>query len=232
MPRKRPLIGVTTSARKGHIMWWCTHLGIKLAGGKAVRITALNTQKYKYCDGYIITGGIDIDPQCYNQKNSASVDIEPERDKLEKDVITHAYKEKKPLLGICRGAQMINIVQGGTLHQDARDFYDKFVPSDSVLGKIFSRRRIFILKEGILHNLFKKKPELSVNSLHHQAIDKLGNGLVIVAKDKLGIIQAIEGKSSKEMLILGVQWHPEFMLHSKSHRKIFKALVTSVNNRQ
>jgi len=227
---KKTLIGVTTSARKGHMMWLCTHLGVRLAGGRAVRITALNDRDYKPCDGYIISGGVDIDPTCYEQENKASIDIEPERDTLEKKVIAHALKHKKPMMGICRGAQMINIVQGGTLHQDARDFYEKFVPTDSVLGKIFSRRLIRIIKDGVLFNLFKEKPELSVNSLHHQAIYKLGKQLKIVAEDELGIVQAIEAENLQKNYILGVQWHPEFMLHSKLHRRLFKALIESAGD--
>lgn len=229
MKQIKPLIGVTTSVRKGHIMWWYTHLGIKLAGGKAIRITALNDKDYTMCDGYIISGGVDIDPQCYGQENTSSVDIEPERDTLEQEVIAHALKHKKPLMGICRGAQMINIVQGGTLHQNARDFYEKFVPSDSVLGKIFSRRVIRIIEDGVLCHLFKKKPQLSVNSLHHQAIHKLGKQLKIVAEDELGIVQAIESSNPERIFILGVQWHPEFMLHSKENRKLFKRFIASAS---
>ncbi len=224
MTSKKPLIGVTTSARKGHVMWWCTHLGVKLAGGRAIRITALNDQDYKPCDGYIISGGVDIDPGCYGQENTASIDIEPDRVTLEQGVISHALKHKKPMMGICRGAQMINVFQGGTLHQDARDFYEKFVPSDSMLGKIFSRRLICIIKDGVLCRLFKQRPELSVNSLHHQAVYKLGKGLKITAEDEHGIQQAIEEEDIKSF-ILGVQWHPEFMLHSAAHRKLFKVLV-------
>jgi putative glutamine amidotransferase len=225
MKKKKPLIGVTTSARRGHFMWWCTHLGIKLAGGKAIRITALNDEDHKICDGYVISGGVDIDPQCYGQENTASIDIEPERDTLEQEVIAHALKHKKPLMGICRGAQMINVVQGGTLHQNVRDFYENFVPSDSLLGKIFSRRLIHVIDSGVLFDLFNQKRELSVNSLHHQAIYKLGKELKVVAKDELGIVQAIESSSPEKNFILGVQWHPEFMLHSEPHRRLFISLV-------
>lgn len=225
MAKQKPLIGITTSARKGHMMWWCSRLGVQIAGGRAIRITALNNNDHRQCDGYIIAGGVDIDPSCYGQDNIASIDIEPERDTLEKRVIEHALEHKKPMLGICRGAQMINIVKGGNLHQNARDFYEMFVPTNSVLGKIFSRRKISIFKEGVLCELFRHSPTLLVNSLHHQAINELGDGMHITAKDDHGIPQAIENINSDDCTILGVQWHPEFMLHSKSHRKIFKALI-------
>lgn len=229
MTKKKPLIGVTTSARRGRFMWWCTWLGIILAGGKAIRITALNNVDHKECNGYIISGGVDINPKCYGQKNTASIDIEPERDALEKRVLAHAFEYKKPILGICRGAQMINITKGGTLHQDARNFYEKFVPANSILGKIFSRHLIHIVKDGLFSDLFKGRSELYVNSLHHQAIYKLGNQLKIVAEDDHGIVQAIESSKSNDIFILGVQWHPEFMPHSAFHRKLFEALVRQAN---
>lgn len=212
-------------------MWWCNRLGTSLAGGTATRITALNGRDYKLCDGYIIAGGVDIDPECYGQENTASIGIEPERDSLEKQVISHALDNRKPIMGICRGAQMINIVQGGTLNQNARDFYEKFVPTDSMLGKIFSRRLIRIEKDGILCNLLKKNPELLVNSLHHQAINALGSELKIVARDESGIVQAIESDNPEKSFVLGVQWHPEFMLHSTLHRKLFNALILAAHRR-
>ena len=84
---------------------------------------------------------------------------------------------------------------------------------------------MLIIKDGVLCNLFREKPELFVNSIHHQAIDKLGEGLEIVAKDELGIVQAIESKDMEKQFILGMQWHPEFMLHTKSNRKIFSAML-------
>ncbi len=220
------LIGVTTSARKGHFMWWCIWLAVLCTGGKAQRITALNGRDYKQCDGYIISGGADIDPQCYGQENIASIDIEPERDTLEKTVITHAIKHGKPLFGICRGLQMINVVQEGTLHQDARDFYETFIPTDSLLGKIFARRRITLLHDGILKGIFQRKSAVSVNSLHHQAINALGKHLKIVAEDDHGIVQAIESDNPGEQFILAVQWHPEFMLYRKAHRRLFKSVVS------
>lgn len=230
MNNKKPLIGVTTSHRKGLIMWWFTRLGIILSGGHALRITALNHKNHLSCDGYVISGGVDINPSCYGQENTASIDIEPERDNLEKEVITHAIESKKPIMGICRGAQMINIVRGGTLYQNARDFYQSFVPSDSIIGKIFSRRVINIIKDGLLSSLFKGKSRLYVNSIHHQAIHKLGNELKIVAEDSNGIVQAIESNNSDKHFILGVQWHPEFMLNRKSHRKLFLELIKSAKS--
>lgn len=224
MPRIKPLIGVTTSARRSHIAWQFIRLSILMAGGRAVRLTALNHERNQECDGYVIAGGVDIDPQIYGQENRASIDIEPERDTLEQDVINHARKASKPLLGICRGAQMINIVFGGTLHQNARDFYEAFVPTDSVLGKMFVRRKVTVDPNSYLCHLQDGAQNISVNSLHHQAIDKVGDGLRIVAQDTIGIPQGIEN-NHRTQYILGVQWHPEYMQHRRFNRKIFQSLI-------
>ncbi|NVK33055.1 MAG: type 1 glutamine amidotransferase [Rhodobacteraceae bacterium] len=230
MAAKKPLIGVTTSSRKGLMMWWFSKLGVRLAGGRAVRISVANRRPYEPCDGYIISGGVDIDPKRYGEENRSSVNMEDERDDLETLVISHALKHKKPLMGICRGAQMINVVGGGTLHQDAPEIYKDFAPTDSVLGKIFARRKIHISKDSYLFFLLEGRTQLRVNSLHHQAINKLGEQVKTVAEDKHGIVQAIESRNREEMFILGVQWHPEFMPHSALHRRLFKALLKATRS--
>jgi putative glutamine amidotransferase len=225
MSKKKPIIGITTSATKGHFPWLCIKLGVFMAGGTCKRLTALNHNSIYNCDGYIIAGGGDIDPKIYGQKNKASIKLEPERDELELEVIKYAVKHKKPLLGICRGSQMINISRGGNLHQNAIDFYKNFIPNDSLIGKIFLRRKICIVKNGLLATLFKPKKELWVNSIHHQAIKDLGKGLKATTQDEHKIVQSIEDSGKDQPFILGVQWHPEFMLYSRLQRSIFKIFV-------
>lgn len=224
MRKQKPIIGVTTSIRNAETMWFFIRLGIWLAGGRAVRITAQTQTRYLDCAGYVIAGGVDIDPSCYGEANTASYNMEPERDTLEKEIIKHAFQAKKPLMGICRGAQMINVVKGGNLYQDARDFYEYFVPANSVIGKIFSRRTIYITKDSVLLRACPK-PKWLVNSLHHQAINRLGEGLAVTAEDDHGIVQAIENTVQADSYVLGVQWHPEFMLHRTRHRNLFRELV-------
>jgi len=225
MTHSRPLIGVTTSARKGGFSWFCIKVGVRLAKGRAIRLNALKNDDIKKCDGYIIAGGVDIDPTIYGDVNKASVDVEPERDTLELKVIKHALKNKKPLLGICRGAQMINIAKGGNLYQNARDFYENFLPTDSLIGKIFARKKIHICDQSLVRNIFKNKKDVWVNSIHHQAIKDLGDGIKVTAYDENKIVQSIENSNESDSFILGVQWHPEFMLYSKSQRRFFKILV-------
>lgn len=220
----KPTIGVTTSVSKGRFTWLCIRLSFWLAGGKAYRIHANKHDHFTQHDGYLIAGGVDIDPSCYGQSNTASKHIEPERDALEKQVITHALQSKKPLAGICRGCQMINVVTGGSLHQDARSVFTDFLPTSSLLAKVFQRRRVSLNDSGRIATIFFNQ-QLSVNSIHHQAIHQLGKGLIVSAKDKHNIPQAIE--STTEQVVFGVQWHPELMLYNKRQLNFFKHLINA-----
>jgi putative glutamine amidotransferase len=228
MKKNKPLIGVSTSIYKSNVMWWFTKLGVILAGGKPMRLTAV--AKYDISDfhGFVICGGVDISPDEYGQENRASINVEPERDNFENKLIKHALDKKKPLLGICRGCQMINVALGGDLHQNARDFYENFVPTDSVIGKMFVRRDIVLKEGGLLSKIFNSK-NIFVNSMHHQAVNKLGKDLKVTAHDENEMVQAIEAKDINNHFILGVQWHPEFMIYSKKHRTLFKKLVKEAN---
>jgi putative glutamine amidotransferase len=122
---------------------------------------------------------------------------------------------------------MINIVSGGTLHQEARDIYADFLPTSSVLGKIFQRRTVWIEEASRIARIFGTGT-LRVNSIHHQAVDELGFGFTISAKDRHGIVQAIEAEGAH---VMGVQWHPELMLYSKIQRNYFHALITACRKR-
>ena len=140
-------------------------------------------------------GGADIDPKIYGQENIASVDIDHQRDKIELDAFRHYLKLGKPILGICRGTQLINAALGGTLHQDINghrqvdgvDTLHSSHTTDHILLKLYGQRFI-------------------INSSHHQAVDRLGDGLEAVQWSDDGTIEAIRHMS---LPIFGVQWHPE-----------------------
>ena len=228
--KRKPQIGVTTSQDKNHIMWWFTKIAVYLAGGQATRLKPeLNENEYSKFDGYIISGGADISPALYNEENRHSHNIEPERDSLEYNVIRHALSKKKPLLGICRGAQMINVVLGGDLHQNVQDEYENFIPTSSLFAKTFGRVWINIKKHTRISRLFAPREKVLVNSIHHQAIKKIGEGLKCTSTDQHGITQAIEENDHSEQNITGVQWHPELMIYSSDHRKIIQDFVKATS---
>jgi putative glutamine amidotransferase len=123
-----------------------------------------------------------------------------------------------PVLGICRGAQMINVFLGGSLHESIYAVYSGIPRLHSPLAS----KLIEIVPRSILHGLLGSERE-RVNALHHQSINLLGAGLSIVACDEYGIVQAIERPG--DPFLLGVQWHPEFMLFNRRQQRLFAAIA-------
>jgi putative glutamine amidotransferase len=156
--------------------------------------------------------------------------LDKERDRLEFNLLDQAVKNKIPILGICRGSQLINVYFKGTLHQDINTFYDEQPNKASILPV----KRVAIKANSKLSDILRTT-KLKVNALHHQAVDIPGKGIDIVAKESNNVVQAIE--SVTENFIIGVQWHPEYLIQRRIHRRIFKALVnatkgTEVANQQ
>ncbi|WP_320006202.1 gamma-glutamyl-gamma-aminobutyrate hydrolase family protein [Maridesulfovibrio sp.] len=146
------------------------------------------------------------------------------RDDLEVSLINHALENEIPMLGICRGMQLINVVMGGSLHQEIADVYEDVSNPKTVLP----HKRISIKSGSMLADVLGKTSTY-VNSLHHQSINEVGQELDVVAECDAGIIQAVEGR--KKRFLLGVQWHPEFLVQYGSQRRIFNALVTACTNK-
>jgi putative glutamine amidotransferase len=140
------------------------------------------------------------------------------RDSLEMSLIDQAVARGMPILGICRGMQLINVYFGGTLHQSLAGLYVE----DPEIRTIRSRKRVTITPGTRLAKLLGTD-QLRVNALHSQAVDRLGSGLLVSARDRNGIAQAIEHQTLP--LIEGIQWHPEYLPHRPRQRAIFRALV-------
>lgn len=144
--------------------------------------------------------------------------IDTKRDDLELSLLKEAIKKKIPILGICRGEQLINVFFGGTLHQDLRTFYVE----DPAIRTILPRRRIKVMPGSKLEAILGSRPG-RVNALHAQGINHLGQDLKVAATDANGIIYAIEHE--RDGFILGVQWHPEFMPQVGGQQRIFEEVV-------
>ncbi len=178
-------------------------------------------------DGIVLSGGADIAPVRYGAEQHPAVTIvETERDDFEFDLLGQAIGAEIPVLGICRGLQLLNVHQGGTLvqHVEAHSRYDIAASAaahtvslspGSQLADIYADSYADTSVDG-------SRSGLSVNSLHHQTIDRLGDGLAVAATSDDGVIEAIELGDS----IIAVQWHPE-MLPSRSHDPIFTWLVAT-----
>jgi len=164
-------------------------------------------------DGLILQGGADIDPRVYGEVASHTVGpVDVTRDRFELDLLRAFISAGKPVFGICRGMQLINVACGGSLHQDLladgatanwhvhADAYDKHVhPLAIAAGSWLSVR-------------YGGATVALVNSIHHQGVERLGNGLRVEASADDGVVEAIvsAGIDSGEGFLLGVQWHPEF----------------------
>jgi len=153
-------------------------------------------------DGLLLTGGGDVEPCLYGQSNNGSMLPDPDRDRTEL-ALARAYLEAgKPILGICRGCQILNVALGGTLVQDLGEHLNLFhrrITADKV-------HPVRAEEGSLLHTLYGAA--FPINSAHHQAVDIPGAGVVITARSESGVAESIE-LSGKP--VLGVQFHPERM---------------------
>lgn len=164
-------------------------------------------------DGLVLQGGADVAPQTYGQKP-----MRPEwsgdavRDRYELALLRECVRQKKPVIGVCRGAQLLNVCFGGTLYQDlmtlrapARATHPHV--DDMLYDEL--QHDISIEPGSALSGLYPDQPQARVTSIHHQAVDQLGEGLEIEARSTLdGVVEAIRWKG--DTLVRGLQWHPEF----------------------
>jgi len=147
-----------------------------------------------------------------------SAKLDKNRDGLEFNLLDKAIHKKIPVLGICRGAQLINVYFKGSLYEDINTFYFE----EPNRYSIFPVKKIHVKPNSTLASILGVD-KLTVNALHHQAVKKAGEDVEIVAKERNNVVQGIE--SEAESFIIGVQWHPEYLVQQKRQRKIFEALV-------
>ena len=167
------------------------------------------------CDAFLVTGGFDIDPSFYNEKNiGQSKDTNPSLDILDSLVIKYAKINKRPLLGICRGHQALNVFLGGSLYQDLKPLGLKHMD-------IPGNHKVHVVP----NEMMKFESEIAVNSYHHQAINKLASGLKVIGKQADGIIEAVVHES---LPMIGIQWHPEMRPNSPESKIVFDAFATLV----
>lgn len=179
-------------------------------------------------DGIVFTGGSDIDANIYGQFNHKSVkEIYPNRDKQEMKLLKYCIEKNNiPILGICRGLQIINATMGGTLIQDlVSENYENHSMSGAPMN--YATHTVQI-KEGSRLNKIIGKSNLSVNSYHHQAAKDIAPQFFVSAESEDGVVEAIEMKG--ERYVLAVQWHPEMMFDSIDHQKIFKEFVENAKH--
>ena len=178
-------------------------------------------------DGLLILGGGDADPSFYGQDPTSELyAINPRADRLELDLIQQARIAGKPIFGICRGMQLINIAFGGELYQDIGDGCHSGTFDNSIMVS----HKVTVAPDSKLHNIFGSI-EVDIRSAHHQAVSVLGEGLNVSAHAPDGIIEAIE--AGGEQWVVGVQWHPEdTSARQHDFDLLMKAFLTEVNSRR
>jgi putative glutamine amidotransferase len=168
------------------------------------------TQDYvSLLDGLVLQGGADIDPSVYGEEATDVVGpIDSVRDRFELELLRGFAAAGKPVLGVCRGMQLINVAYGGTLHQDLEiakatdrahrklDLYDEHTHD------------IRMAPNGWMRTIYENPQDALVNSIHHQGVKQLGEGLVVEATASDGVVEAI--RHPELPFMVGVQWHPEF----------------------
>ncbi|RRJ24557.1 gamma-glutamyl-gamma-aminobutyrate hydrolase family protein [Lachnoanaerobaculum gingivalis] len=169
-------------------------------------IATLDVDEAIKCDGLLLPGGGDIDPVYYGEEMNGSDEPDRELDKAQRDILDAFVKAKKPILGICRGMQLINIYFGGSLHQDlvTRDIHTRKNGNDSI-------HSVKSVEEGNLFEKFYGKI-FNINSAHHQGTKKLGKGLKEVLRSDDGVCEAV---IHEELPIIATQFHPERMSYKQ-----------------
>ena len=225
--RRRPIIGIPTQTLhsidgipealpESWVMNQRYSRAVAAAGGLPVMIPLLEDEDvlrglYDRMDAVLIPGGVDLDPETYGEAPLPTCGrLDPDRDRVELRFARWAIAEGKPLFGLCRGLQILNVALGGTLYQDIAAQRNDALKHDYFPTAGFSRDHlahpVTVVSGSRLDALVGTAP-LKVNSMHHQAVKDLAPGLVSTAVAPDGVIEAIE--SSANRFVLGVQWHPE-----------------------
>jgi len=172
-----------------------------------------------HIDGFVFTGGPDVPPQAYGQaKHPQTVECDPRRFACDKLLAELVRERDIPVLAICLGMQLLNVVYGGTLiqHLETSVRHAAVKPGHDSFHSI-------VLEEDSLLRQIVGRSELEVNSAHHQAVDRLAPGLRVLARAPDGIVEAVQKTDGD--FFLGVQWHPERIFERAEQRGIFEAFV-------
>ncbi len=200
---------------------------VRLAGLNPVRLLSGQPRSLDGLNGLLLTGGTDINPKRYGQTAVPETDQPDDpRDELEFCLLGEALALDLPVFAICRGMQLLNVHLHGTLHQHlpGRNHEQRF--SDELPAQHRSVHEVAVAPATLLSRI-TESATLSVNSRHHQAVDELGQSLIISAQSADGIVEAVELPARR--FVLGVQWHPEDRIGiSETDRKIFQAFAHEV----
>lgn len=230
----KPVIGVTPLYDRARDSYWMLpgyFLALEQAGAVPVMLPLTESEKtlqraVQALDGFLMTGGPDVDPAYYGEETKPGCgEICPERDAMEMTLLGLLWDADKPVFGICRGLQMINVQRGGTLYQDIPTERPSDVGHRMEAPYDRTVHTVSILPDSPLYRLFGAET-VGVNSSHHQAVKMLAPGLLPMAVSPDGLIEAIF--SPEKRFYWAVQWHPERLwIKDESSRRLFAAFVNA-----
>lgn len=226
--RARPVIGVTKPDDGDELAFMAMTMAVRLAGGEPRKLTASAPGDPRTVDGLIFGGGSDVYPGRYAGVVRDGVVYDEARDEMEASWASAAAEQNIPVLAVCRGAQMLNVSRGGDLLDDLKHLPQDDYPS-STLERVFFRKEIELEPASLIAETIGGTA-LNVNSIHSQAINRLGEGLRVTARDANGVVQAVEDPHLD--FCIGVQFHPEFLIHRSAFRRLFRALVAAADERR
>jgi putative glutamine amidotransferase len=182
-------------------------------------------------DGVLLGGGVDVDPTRYGQiaRPGAGVEVDLDRDTTDLAVFERSWREETPILGICRGLQVINVALGGTLVQDLRTDRPSGIDHHRPPRDRTRRDHTVQVVPGTRLAALAGARQISVNSRHHQAIDRLAAGLVASASAPDGTVEGVE--TPGERWCMAVQWHPENLADDPASRRLFEVFARAVRER-
>jgi putative glutamine amidotransferase len=242
---RRPLIGVPTQTLQAidgipadlpH-SWVMNHryfLALSSVGAAPVMVPLLARDVealrgiYDALDGVFLAGGVDVDPSTYHEPREALCGrTDLDRDGVEILLAQWARADGKPLLGICRGMQVMSVAEGGTLYQDCAEYYPDSIKHDYFPNAGFARdhlaHTVRVEPGSRLHDAFGSD-EAHVNSMHHQGIRNVPDTLVASAWAPDGLVEAVEAPG--DAFYVGVQWHPEMLVDTDpGTRRLFSAFI-------
>ena len=226
-----PVIGISGNFREGD----CTlaqayYMSVVEAGGTPVVIPSYDDDKalvslLDTLDGIVLSGGADIDPDYLGEEPLDCISINPRRDRQELTLVRLAVERQIPVLGICRGIQVLTAALGGKLYQDIKIQHDRpSIEHSQTIARGLPSHEVKLEKDSLLYGFFGKET-LSVNSFHHQAVKEVPAGFRVTASAPVGIIEGMESTTFRP--IMGVQWHPECFLleNDRTMLPIFEWLV-------
>ncbi len=234
------LIGITAGnnpeSEEYYVLRWDYLRSVEFAGGIPVVLApsgpALHPSFIDRLDGLVVTGGVDVDPKIYGAPRHPAVKLtNTDRDAFELILVHEALERRIPVLGICRGMQVLNVALGGTLIQDIPTVLHTSINHiDMDRPRASIAHPVFIVPHTRLHRILNHE-QVQVNSFHHQAVNELGTGLIPNAYSPDGIIEGIE--YTGDQFVMGVQWHPEaFWIESKKYfGPLFREFVQAAEAR-